>query len=192
METVVWGWTVQEAQVSTENHKEVISFLEVQKHSTASKWMFAVSRNSQFWQWHSCRVAKGTAVLKNWLFFVCSQEQEWTTPKLWLLPVRWKSWPATTWTKLQKWYAQRPTFNSNAHVINGESRADMYLPLDVSLYARRRRVCVCVCLWENQCEEKRHFTFIAQSNQKAATVWKRMWEQGWGAGVPGGSLITFY
>lgn len=70
METVVWGWTVQEAQVSTENHKEVISFLEVQKHSTASKWMFAVSRNSQFWQWHSCRVAKGTAVLKNWLFFI--------------------------------------------------------------------------------------------------------------------------
>lgn len=70
METVVWGWTVQEAQVSTENHKEVISFLEVQKHSTASKWMFAVSRNSQFWQWHSCRVAKGTAVF-HLFFFVC-------------------------------------------------------------------------------------------------------------------------
>lgn len=78
--------------------------------------------------------------------------------------------------------------------MNGESRADMYLPLDVSLYVRRWRVCVSVweSVWEIQCEEKRHFTFIAQSNQKAATVWKRMWEQGWGAGVPGGSLMTFY
>lgn len=150
METVVWRWTVQEAQVSTENHKEVISFLEVQKHSTASKWMFAVSRNSI--SSDSVTAVGWPKVLLFWkthffftYFFVCSQEQEWTTPKLWLLPVRWKSWPATTWTKLQKWYAQRPTFNSNAHVMNGESRADMYLPLDVSLYVRRRRRRSCVC-----------------------------------------------
>lgn len=76
-------------------------------------------------EWTNCSIRWGNIWLlksflknshstKSWNFSlaVFSKGPEWTMPKLWSLPVRWRSWPVTTWTRPPKWYKHTFTINS--------------------------------------------------------------------------------
>lgn len=145
----------------------------------------------QFWQCHSCRVTKGTAVLKNSLFFhvffCLFSGTRVDDAKALIAASPLKILACDDLDEAAK------MVRTKTHVQLKCSRHEWgeqswHVPAFRCVALCEEEEELCVCVRENQCEEKRHFTFIAQSNQKAATVWKRMWEQGWGAGVPGGQF----